>query len=230
MSSFQRVLDRATERKGGEQNLQKLLPNVLSEEELAALPDAYFLAWMTRCIFRSGFVWRIIDNKWSDFEEVFHQFNPETLIGLPEEEWEDFVLEKRIVRHSQKIQAVRRNAWFVHEHSIQYGSFGEFLAQWPGDQLVELFDYLKKNGSRLGGHTGQYFLQYVGKDTFALTADVVACLKAEGLEIADNPTSKRDFRKAQAMFDEWRAESGLPYYHLSLIAAYSVGSNEVLVD
>lgn len=230
MTSFQRILDRALERKGGQENLDQLLPEMMTEETLASLPDAHFLRWMTKCIFRSGFVWKIIDKKWPNFEQAFYDFDPNRLIGLPEEEWEDYMLDSGIVRHSQKIQAVKRNAWFVHDHSIQYGSFGEFLAQWPKDDLVCLFAYLKKNGSRLGGHTGQYLLQYVGKDSFALTADVVACLKAEGLEIADNPTSKRDFLKAQKVFDDWHLETGLSYHHLSLIAAYSVGPNQVVVE
>lgn len=230
MSSFQRVFDRALERKGGEENLKQLLPEVMSEKALAALPDAYFLEWMTRCIFRSGFVWKIIDRKWPDFEEVFSHFNPDVLIGLDDDEWESFTKDTRIVRHGQKIQAVRKNAWFVHEHSIQYGSFGEFLVQWPGNDVIGLFAYLKKHGSRLGGNTGQYFLQYVGKDSFALTPDVVICLKSEGLDISNTPTSKRDLLKAQALFDQWHEETGLPYYHLSLIAAYSAGDNHVLVE
>lgn len=227
MPSFQAILDCATQRKGGAERLQTLLPDSLSADQLREQSDAFYLAWMAKCIFRSGFVWRIIEQKWPGFEAVFHGFDVNALIGLDDEEWEDFIHDDRIVRHAQKIASVRRNAWFVHETSIQYGSFGEFLAQWPEDDLVGLFLHLRKHGSRLGGNTGQYFLQSVGKDSFALTGDVLACLRGAGVELAQNPTSKRDLLKIQDTFNEWHEETGLSYRHLSHIAAYSVGDNRV---
>lgn len=227
MPSFQPILDRATQRKGGHRSLQRLLPSSLSAEALRQQGDDVYLGWMAKCIFRSGFVWRIIEQKWPGFLCVFHEFDVNTLIGLSEDEWEDFIYDERIVRHGQKIEAVRRNAWFVHETSVQYGGFGEFLAQWPEDDLVGLFLHLKKHGARLGGNTGQYFLQSVGKDCFAMTSDVVACLRGSGVEIAQNPTSKRDLLKIQDTFNHWHDETGLSYRHLSHIAAYSVGDNRV---
>jgi len=50
-------------------------------------------------------------------------------------------------------------------------------------------------------------------------------LRSIGLDIAENPTSKRDLAKIQAQFNEWHTETGLPYSHLSRIAACSVGDN-----
>ena len=85
----------------------------------------------------------------------------------------------------------------------------------------------KKKGSRLGGNTGQYFLQHVGVDSFALTSDVVLALKQAGLEIADNPSSQRDLKLIQQTFNEWSAESGFGLLQLSHILAYSVGENRV---
>jgi hypothetical protein len=50
-------------------------------------------------------------------------------------------------------------------------------------------------------------------------------LKGAGLEIAEKPTSKRDLNKIQDTFNSWHEETGLPYSHLSRIAAFSVGEN-----
>ena len=79
---------------------------------------------------------------------------------------------------------------------------------------------MKKEGSRLGGHTGQYFLRFVGKDTFLFSKDVVAVLIEEGV-VDKEPTSKSGLQAVQLKFNEWREETGLPYSHLSRIMAAS---------
>ena len=80
-------------------------------------------------------------------------------------------------------------------------------------------------GARLGGRTGQYLLRFIGKDGFVLSRDVVACLRDAGLDIAENPTSKKDRRKVQDQFNAWAQESGLPMLHISRICAMSIGNN-----
>ncbi|MEC7766189.1 MAG: DNA-3-methyladenine glycosylase I, partial [Pseudomonadota bacterium] len=55
--------------------------------------------------------------------------------------------------------------------------------------------------------------------------DVVVTLKSVGLDIAEQPSSKRDLKKVQDQFNAWREETGLPYSHLSRIVACSVGEN-----
>ena len=78
---------------------------------------------------------------------------------------------------------------------------------------------------RLGGRTGQYFLRFIGKDSFITSTDVVACLRDAGLDISQTPTSKRDLAKIQAQFNVWAKETGLPLTHLSRICAMSIGQN-----
>jgi hypothetical protein len=78
---------------------------------------------------------------------------------------------------------------------------------------------------RLGGRTGQYFLRFIGKDSFITSTDVVACLRDAGLDISQEPTSKRDLAKIQAQFNAWAEETRLPLTHLSRICAMSVGQN-----
>lgn len=53
--------DRAAKTKGGEDALQQLWPTVLSAAELAKIPDDRWLSHMTKCVFRAGFVWRVIE-------------------------------------------------------------------------------------------------------------------------------------------------------------------------
>jgi 3-methyladenine DNA glycosylase Tag len=147
------------------------------------------------------------------------------LLRRPDEFWEALARDQRIVRNPQKIKAVRHNAAFVSEMSQEHGGFGKFLAEWPTSDQVGLLDLLAKRGSRLGGRTGQYFLRFVGKDSFVTSGDVVACLRDAGLDISESPSSKKDLLKIQHQFNAWVDETGLPLTHLSRICAMSIGEN-----
>ena len=225
MKKFSRILQRAEQRKGGAAGLQKLLPKVASQRKLRTTGDDRYLAMMTRVINQAGFSWKVIDNKWPQFEEAFLGFDTFKLSLLSPEQWEAYTSDRRVVRNWQKIQALQENLYFVRETAREHGSFGRFVADWPVSDYVGLLAFLKKHGSRLGGNSGQYFLRFMGKDGFILGRDVVAALRGTGVEIAERPTSKRDLGKAQDVFNSWHEETGLPYSHLSRIAACSVGEN-----
>jgi 3-methyladenine DNA glycosylase Tag len=225
MTPFRTIRLRAEKRKGGKAALEAMLPSVPEPGALAHLSDDRVLAEMTKRIFCSGFVWRVIEQKWSGFEAAFLGFDPVRLNFEPDEFWEKLLGDARIVRHPQKVKAVRENARFVAEIAREHGSFGQFLAGWPADDEVGLLEIFSKRGARLGGRTGQYFLRFVGWDAFMLSKDVVACLRDAGLDIPESPTSRKDLRKAQEVMNAWAKESGLPMTHASRICAMSIGEN-----
>jgi 3-methyladenine DNA glycosylase Tag len=225
MSAFAAIRARAELRKGGPEALAELLPSVAGNVALAGVGDDRFLAEMTRRIFCAGFVWSVVDKKWPAFEEAFLGFDPARLCFEPDEFWEKLASDARIVRHGAKIAAVRANAFFVARISREHGGFGAFLAKWPAGDQVGLQDFLAKNGARLGGMTGQYFLRFCGWDAFILSRDVVAALREVGVALSEKANSKRDLAAAQAAFAGWRAETGLPLVHLSRICAMSAGDN-----
>lgn len=225
MSGFDEIQSRAQSRKGGARALKALLPKVATNKQLIELGDDRYLAMMTKSINQAGFSWKVIENKWPSFEEAFLGFDPRKLSYLSPEQWEAFTSDKRVVRNWQKIKALQDNVFFVQDESRRSGGFGKFIAQWPVEDQIGLMAYLKKNGSRLGGQSALWFLRRVGKDCFIPARDVVVLLRSIGLDIAENPTSKRDLNKIQAQFNEWHIETGLPYSHLSRIAACSVGDN-----
>ena len=144
MTRFQTIQKLAAKRKGGADALASLLPGPADRGDLATQSDDRVLALMTKCIFRAGFVWRIIEQKWDGFEECFLGFDPGALLFQPEEFWDDLGRDTRIVRHHAKIQAVRENALFITDISKEHGSFANFLTNWPDDDLVGLWDVLKK--------------------------------------------------------------------------------------
>ena len=199
------------------------MPAVRGPRSLARTGDDRWLAEMTRCVFQAGFVWRVVNQKWDDFEEVFFGFPPDRIVMLSPEQLDRFARDPRIIRNRQKVLTVQHNARFILDIAREHGGFGRFIGTWPGDDLVGLFGVLKKRGARLGGMTGQRVLRNMGKDTFIVTGDVVRCLQREGLDIKDSPSSQREYRLIQQTFNEWHTESGLPYSHLSRIAALSLG-------
>src|SRR5689334_7759183 len=83
-----------------------------------------------------------------------------------------------------KIRAVRDNAAAILDIAASHGGFGAFLADWPGADIVGLWDTLAKRFSQMGGNSGPSFLRMVGKDTFILSPSVVAALKHWGIVAA----------------------------------------------
>jgi 3-methyladenine DNA glycosylase Tag len=225
LTSFQNIRARAEKRKGGAEALARLLPPKPDPKALRKLKDDRVLAEMTKRVFSAGFAWSVIESKWPGFEEAFLGFEPSRLTFEPDEFWDERVKDARIVRNGAKIGSVRVNARFVLDVAKEHGSFGEFLSTWPPSDEVGLLDVLAKRGSRLGGNSGQMLLRFLGYDAFVATKDVAACLRGAGLDIAEAPTSKRDLAKIQEQFNAWAKESGLPYRHLSIICAMSIGEN-----
>ncbi len=218
---FDSIYQRAVARKGGRSELEALLPAAKSRAALVRTSDDRYLSEMARAIFRAGFVWKVVDNKWPGFESAFHEFSIREVAGLDEQDIDELATDTQIIRNRTKIAAVRDNARFVFEVMAEHGSFGRYLANWPEDDLIGLWADLHRRGSRLGGFTRAYFLRSVGKDVFLLTGDVTKALIGAGV-VEKFPTSKKDLRATQAAFNAWRSETGRPYCELSRILACSV--------
>ena len=225
MQSFRDIQTRAAFRKGGPAVLASLLPAAPDNASLTSLPDDRILSTMASRVFSAGFVWSVIAQKWPGFEEAFLGFEPKRLLFQPDDFWHGLASDKRIVRNPQKIRSVRDNAAFVDRIAGEYGSFGGFLAAWPKDDQIGLLDLLAKQGSRLGGATGQYFLRWIGWDAYVVSRDMALALREAGMEIAESPTSKKDLAAIQRQLNRWAVETGLPYVHLSRILAMSIGEN-----
>jgi 3-methyladenine DNA glycosylase Tag len=225
VTPFKTIRARAEKRKGGAAALAALMPSKPNAAALAKLKDDRVLAEMTKRVFSAGFSWSVIESKWPGFEEAFLRFEPERLAFEPDEFWHQLTKDARIVRNGAKIMSVRDNARFVLDVAKEHGSFGAFLAGWPPSNEVGLLEVLSKRGSHLGGNSGQMLLRFLGYDAFVATKDVAACLRDAGLDIAETPTSKRDLAKIQEQFNAWAKETGLPFRHLSLICAMSIGEN-----
>lgn len=221
VESFASIFERAAERKGGVAELEDLLPVAKTSAQLKRIDDRAVLAEMTKCVFRSGFVWQIIENKWPGFEQAFCDFDVTRCAMLSDEELERLQQDESIVRHGKKIRSVRANAQYVLDVRTEHGSYGKFLAGWPADDFVELWRDMKTRGDRLGGQTGRFFLRFTGRDTPMFSRDVVHALVQAGV-VEKEPTSRKALLATQAAFNDWRQQSGRSFCQISRILACSV--------
>lgn len=221
MIRFQDIWTRAVARKG-EAELLERLPATRDAAELAALGEDRYLSEMARCVMASGFRWRVVDAKWPSHEEVFADFDPLTLAAWSPDDVAQAAEDPRVIRHRAKIQSIVDNARFILAVGDQHASFGQWIADWPADDIVGLWAALKKSGARLGGNTGPRVLRRVGKATPILTPDVLAGLVAAGVIDGPNASSKSAQAKVQAAFNAWAEESGHDLGAISVALACTV--------
>ena len=220
MATFAPVLRAAVLRAGGPERLEARLAVPATRDQLVARGDDRYLSQMCLRIFRAGLKHALVDAKWPAFEDAFHRFSPVRVSRLRDEDLEACMSNRALIRHWGKIRAVRANAAAMRAVVAEHGSFGRWLADWPRDDIVGLWERLAADFSQLGGNSGPYFLRAVGKDTFVLTDHVVRGLVANGIATR-KPTGKRDRRTVQTAFNAWAAETGRPLCQLSQILALS---------
>jgi len=233
MENFKNIYQRAAQRKGGEQALEALLAinygDMADASSLSQLSDDRILSAFTKQIFKAGFVWRVVENKWPDFEESFFNFNIEKILMMPEEMLEKKAADPKIIRNYNKVKTIKANAQMIFEEQQNGGSFAEFIANWPSSDIIGLWAHLKKQGQRLGGNTGPYALRLLGKDTFLLSSDVEAYLRAQKI-IDGGLQSKKSLTAIQAYFNQLQQESGYSLMQLSRLIAFAGGDNHVQLE
>jgi 3-methyladenine DNA glycosylase Tag len=219
-SSFAPILEAARTRLGAEA-LEARLTNPRSAVELKSQTDDRYLSQMELRIFRAGLKHSLVDAKWPAFEEVFERFEPRRVRAMSDEALEALLGDRRLIRHWGKLKSVRDNAAAMIEVAEEHGSFGAWLASWPGTDIIGLWEALAKRFSQMGGNSGPSFLRMVGKDTFVLTHSVTAALKRwAGLETP--PKNRKDRAAVQSHFNAWATQTDRPLCQLSLILAASV--------
>ena len=224
LEKFQTIYQRAFERKGGPKALDHILSQPLSDNEVAKIGDDRFLAEFTKKVFQSGFVWRVVRNKWPDFERLFWGFDIDKLLLMPDEMLEAKAQDPSIIRNFSKVKTIRENALMIDSIRHEHCSFAKFVAAWPSEDIIGLWTYLKKSGARLGGNTGPYALRALGKDTFLLTRDIESYFRQRDI-ISGGVQSKTSLNAIQHSFNELQQQSGRSLQEISLIIANSVGDN-----
>ena len=222
MKHFSKLYDLAASRKGGEAALEKQISKPKSTAALAKIPDDRWLSAMAKAVFRAGFNWKVVENKWEGTEAAFDAFDPHAVAFMSDDDLDVLVKDERIIRHWKKLKAIRANAQYVVDLGAEHGSAAKYFAHYPTTEYIGLLADLKKRASFLGGTTGQYFLREMGKDSFILSRDVVAALKREKV-FDGTPTSKSSLSAIQAAFNQWVDDGGKTLTRVSRVLAFTVG-------
>jgi 3-methyladenine DNA glycosylase Tag len=220
MIAFAKI-QKAAEKRLGKEGLAARLPKVKTPASLKKVSDDRYLSLMSLRVFRAGLKHEMVDAKWPAFEKVFHGFDPKRVRAMSDEAIEKLMSDARLIRHLGKLKSVHANAAAVCDIAAEHGSVGAWLADWPGSDIVGLWDALSKRFSQLGGNSGPYFLRMAGKDTFIFTPAVVKGLNHWGA-FAGEPKGKAARAKVAGIFNEWAEGTGLPLAHLSMMLAVSL--------
>ena len=225
--TYNSLYDTACLRKGSARQVEALLDKPRSKRQLKKIPDSIYLAELSKKVFQSGFVWRVVENKWHNFEELFWDFDIDKLMMMPDDMLDRKAQDKKIIRNHKKIWSIRENAFFIDSVRKHYNiSFAEFIANWPIDDITGLWLYLKKNGTRLGGNIGPYALRSLGKDTFILSRDVEGFLREHKI-IETGINTKSALNNTQRFFNDLQQESGRSLMELSRLVSFSYGDNYI---
>jgi len=120
---------------------------------------------MTRVIFLAGLSWKMIDEKWPNFQKAFKNFSIDAVAKFSENDVKRLMSDAGIVRNRAKIIATINNARQFQSVRKEHGSFRSFL-----DSLDKSSNYalvikdLGKRFNRLGPSSARIFLYSVGEN------------------------------------------------------------------
>ncbi len=214
------AIEEAARLRHGSAALEARLVQPRPAAEIAALAEDRWLSRMMLRVFRAGLRHELVDRKWPAFEAAFAGFDPEACARLADERIEELLADRALIRNLPKLRAVRANARAILALRAEAGGIGRWVADWPGADIVSLWDELARRFEQLGGNSAAYLLRMVGKDTFILTGSVVTGLGHWGV-LGAPPRSRADRAAVQATFNRWAGETGRPLCQLSQILAMS---------
>ncbi len=117
--------------------------------------DAGYLEEITKAVFRSGFSWQVIENKWPNFQEAFTGFDIDAVAAFDEDDLDRLVSDAGIVRNGRKIEATMKNARRIKDLRDMHGSFHAYLRSLDDLDYPAKSKELQKQFSHLG-RTGTF--------------------------------------------------------------------------
>jgi DNA-3-methyladenine glycosylase I len=112
--------------------------------------DNGYLEELTKAIFQAGFSWRVIRDKWPNFQTAFDGFDLVTVAGYGEPDIERLVSDPGIVRNRRKIEATVENARVMWELVQEHGSFNSYLRSLDGLDYAGWREELSRRFRNLG--------------------------------------------------------------------------------
>jgi 3-methyladenine DNA glycosylase Tag len=127
--------------------------------------DSGYLEELTKAIFRSGFSWRVVREKWDNFRRGFDGFDVAKVASYEAEDIIRLFNDPSIIRNRRKILATVENAQTMLDLVAEHGSFHGYL------RSLDHLDYQARVRVLTGwfwglGRTGAFvFLHCVNEET-----------------------------------------------------------------
>ena len=109
--------------------------------------DSGYLEELTKAIFRSGFSWRVVRDKWGAFQRGFDAFDLDRVAGYGPDDLDRLFNDRGIVRNRRKIMGTVENARRMLGLVDEHGSFYQYL------RSLDALDYQQ----RVRALTGQFY-------------------------------------------------------------------------
>ena len=127
--------------------------------------DSGYLDELTKAIFRSGFSWSVVRDKWDNFRRSFDGFDLDTVASYGDEEIARLSNDSGIVRNRRKIAATVDNARRMISLIDEHGSFHGYLRSLDGLDYYERVKELTGQFAGLGRTGAFVFLHCVNEET-----------------------------------------------------------------
>ncbi|NIM93281.1 MAG: hypothetical protein GTO18_06180 [Anaerolineales bacterium] len=125
--------------------------------------DGYF-EQITKAVFRAGFSWKVIENKWPNFQEAFDHFSIDKVAAYDVRDVDRLLDDEGIVRNGRKIESTIYNAGVIVDLRDEYGSFEAYLRSMDNQDYQSVSKDLQNRFKHLG-RTGTYtFLWCVAEE------------------------------------------------------------------
>ena len=121
-----------------------------------------YLEIMSKSVFQSGMSWKVVESKWPETREAFHNFDVPTVANFNEKDIEELTNDARVIRNYRKLQAIVFNSRKMLELEGMHGSFQNYLrSQGEFDATLSAI----RKDFKFMGPTGIYvFLYVVGEE------------------------------------------------------------------
>ena len=118
--------------------------------------DEYFER-MTRSLFTAGLNWKVIENKWPNFQKAFAAFSISKVSRFSDKDVKKLMTDTGIVRNEKKIQATVHNAGEFLKLEKDFGSFQKYLNTFGNDE-ERMLEAVQERFQHVGPSTARTFL------------------------------------------------------------------------
>ena len=127
--------------------------------------DSGYLEELTKAIFRCGFSWQVVRQKWDNFHESFDGFDVSKVAGYGDKDLSRLFNDASIVRNKRKIIAAIDNARTILGLVAEHGSVYAYLRSLDSLDYYRRMKLLTAQFSGLGRTGAFVFLHSVAEET-----------------------------------------------------------------